>query len=119
MIGDLWNNNKRRDVCTREGQRFYRGKKYAVEKETGYLVCTTGNRKRLHVAMYEQEILKGEAIPPGYVIHHIDCNKNNNTINNLCCISIEEHEWIHNRKDKGDLSRTIVDKYTGRVIEYK
>lgn len=94
MIGDLWNTNKRKDVCTREGQRMYMGKKYAVEKETGYLVCTTGGRQRLHVAIWEHEM--GREVPPGCVIHHLDWNKRNNIIENLVCVTVEEHEKIHN-----------------------
>ena len=62
VIGDMFNNNKRRNVCTREGQKMYNGKKYAQDKETGYYVCTTGNRKRLHVAMWES--VAGRNCPP-------------------------------------------------------
>lgn len=120
MIGDLFNNNRKRDVCTREGQRFYRGKKYAVEAGTGYLVCTTGKRKRLHVVMYEQEVLGGMEIPDGMVVHHIDCDKTHNEISNLACVSIEEHEWIHNRsKSERESDRIIIDRFTGNVVEYK
>ena len=94
MIGDMFNNNKRRDVCTREGQRMYMGKKYAKEETTGYYVCTSGSRKRLHVAMWEQRW--GREVPPGCVIHHLDWNKNNNVIENLVCLTVEEHERVHN-----------------------
>ena len=56
MIGDMLNNNKRRKVVTREGQKMYMGKKYARDSKTGYYVCTTGKkRQRLHVAMWEHE----------------------------------------------------------------
>ena len=58
MIGDMLNNNKRRDVKTRADQVMFYGKKYRQDKKTGYYVCTTasetGNRKRLHVAMWEE-----------------------------------------------------------------
>lgn len=93
--------NKRK-VVTREGQRMYHGKKYAIEKSTGYYVCTSGKRRRLHDVMWECENIDGiKAIPAGYVVHHIDWNKNNNIINNLTCISVEGHNLIHNPpKDK-------------------
>lgn len=94
MIGDMFNNNRRRDVCTREGQRMYNGKKYAKEEGTGYYVCTSGARKRLHVVMWEQKW--GIEVPPGCVIHHLDWNKNNNTVDNLICLTISEHERVHN-----------------------
>lgn len=62
MIGDLFNNNKRKDVCTRLDQVMYMGKKYRQDKKTGYYVCTSGNRKRLHVAMWES--VAGRNCPP-------------------------------------------------------
>lgn len=98
MIGDLFNNNKKRDVITREGQRFYKGKKYAIEKDTGYYVCTTvdesGIRRRLHVVMWEAE--HGEKVGEGEIIHHKDWNKNNNVPENLEKVTVEEHNLIHN-----------------------
>lgn len=94
MIGDLWNNNKKKDVCTREDQRMFMGHKYRREAGTGYYVCTTGDRKRLHVAMWEHEA--GRCVPPGCVVHHLDWNKEHNEVDNLVCVSVEEHERIHN-----------------------
>ena len=75
---------------------MYRGKKYAEERETGYLVCTSGKRKRLHVVMYETERLGGAEVPEGYVIHHKDWNKRNNVIDNLVMVTVQEHNLIHN-----------------------
>lgn len=83
-------------MCTRIGQVIYKGKKYAIEKETGYLVCTTGKRERLHIVKYREEVLGGKEVPPGCVIHHLDWNKNNNTVENLVCLTIWEHECVHN-----------------------
>ena len=37
MIGDMLNNNKRRDVCTRLDQQMYLGKKYRQDKKTRLL----------------------------------------------------------------------------------
>lgn len=85
-----------RKVVTREGQKLYMGKKYAIEQKTGYYVCTTGKRERLHIVKYREEVLGGREVPPGCVIHHLDWNKSNNNVENLICVSIEEHERIHN-----------------------
>lgn len=38
-------------------------------------------------------------IPVGYEIHHIDGNKNNNHIDNLECLSIEEHLHQHEKQN--------------------
>lgn len=112
MIGDLFNNNRRRDVCTREGQKMYHGKKYAQDKETGYYVCTTGERKRLHVAIWEHE--HGMAVPPGCVIHHKDWCKTNNSVENLTCVTVEGHEEIHNHKE--GTHGEVLDFVTGDVV---
>lgn len=94
MIGDMLNNNKRREVKTREDQVMYMGKKYRQDKKTGYYVCTSGSRKRLHVAIWEAEA--GRRVPPGCVIHHVDWVKTHNEIFNLVCVTVSEHERIHN-----------------------
>lgn len=107
MLGDLFNNNKRRDVCTREDQVMRFGKKWRADKKTGYYVCTTGERKRLHVEVWEQA--HKVQVPKGCVIHHLDWNKNNNKIENLICVTVEEHERIHN----------IIGGPAGRTYGYK
>lgn len=94
MIGDMLNNNKRREVVTRLDQQMYLGKKYRQDKKTGYYVCTSGSRKRLHVAMWEAEA--GMSVPVGCVIHHVNWNKGDNIIENLVCVTVAEHERIHN-----------------------
>lgn len=93
MIGDLFNNNKRKDVCTRLDQVMRFGKKWKQEA-SGYYVCTTGERKRLHIAVWEHE--HGVRVPPGCIIHHLDWNKTNNNIENLICLTVWEHEQVHN-----------------------
>ena len=84
-IGDFDSKSRNtRKVVTREGQKF---------------VCTSGERKRLHVAIWEHE--NGREVPSGYVIHHKDWNKTNNSVDNLVCITIREHELIHTPPKKG------------------
>lgn len=95
MIGDLFNNNKRKDVCTREDQVMRFNKKWREDKKTGYYICTTGERKRLHVKVWER--FWGVSVPEDCVIHHLDWNKKNNNIENLICVTVAEHEKIHNK----------------------
>jgi hypothetical protein len=114
MIGDMFNNNNRRNVCTREGQLMYMGKKYAQEK-SGYYVCTSGKRRRLHDVMWEHET--GLKIPEGCVVHHIDCNKTHNEISNLTCITVFGHNLIHNpSKNRSDYNIKIVPGGISEVI---
>lgn len=112
MIGDMFNNNKRRDVVTRVGQKMYNGKKYAQDKNTGYYVCTSGERKRLHVVIWEHE--HGMAVPEGCVIHHKDWVKTNNSVENLTCVLVEDHERIHNHP-KGEHGE-VLDAVSGAVV---
>lgn len=119
-IGDFDKVNKKK-IITREGQKLYMGKKYAQDKRTGYYICTSGNRKRLHIAVWEHE--HGVAVPPGCVIHHLDWDKTNNDINNLICLTIQEHERLHNviGGEKGkqwgyELVKTRVDGLPPDVI---
>ena len=108
MIGDLFNNNKKKDVCTREDQILFNGKKYRQDKKTGYYICTTGNRMRLHVAMWEA--VNGP-VPPGMVVHHKDWVKTHNEISNFALVTHEEHNLIHNRPEKlTDREAEIVEK---------
>lgn len=101
FIGDLFNNNKRRDVVTRADQVMRFGKKWRQDKKTGYYLCTTldksGNRRRLHDVLWEHENIDGiDKIPKGCVIHHIDWDKTHNEINNLTCVTVFGHNLIHN-----------------------
>lgn len=51
--------------------------------------------KRSKMYRYYWEKHHGKKIPKGYHIHHIDGNKDNNSINNLLCVSPEEHKKLH------------------------
>lgn len=57
-------------------------------RNTGYYSMTTGDRCLMHRYVWQKE--RGE-IPEGWDIHHIDCNKANNDINNLECLPKSEH----------------------------
>lgn len=41
-----------------------------------------------------------EAARHGCVIHHLDWDKSNNVIENLVCVTMEEHNLIHNAGGK-------------------
>ena len=55
-------------------------------------------------------------IPDGYEIHHKDGNRKNNSIENLMCVSLEEHYNIHYKQ--GDyLACAIMSKRMGLTKE--
>ena len=85
----------RRGKITREGQILFNGKLYG-RNASGYYLCTSGSRERLHVAVWKKH-WGVEEIPAGCVIHHLDWNKNNNKWENLVCLTVEEHERVHNK----------------------
>lgn len=57
-------------------------------------------RKRLHDAMWEEAA--GREVPPGCVIHHVDWVKTHNEVGNLVCVTVSEHNLIHNPPGGGD-----------------
>lgn len=92
-IGEIDKPSSRRGKRTREDQILFNGKLYSKNK-SGYYICSSGGRKRLHVAIWEYYHKRD--VPKGCAIHHLDWNKNNNNINNLICVTRREHETIHN-----------------------
>lgn len=74
-----------------EKHKYFNGKKFTRDEQTGYYLNST-IRKRLH--RYVWEFHKGE-IPNGYHIHHVDHDKTNNDIENLKAISASEHTSLH------------------------
>ena len=64
--------------------------------KNGYYMLSSA--RRLHVVIWENHY--GKSVPKGYVIHHIDGNKTNNSINNLQCVKRELHVKYHNKHKK-------------------
>lgn len=61
----------------------------------GYVRIWSNNKKTyIKKHRYIWEKYKGE-IPKGYVIHHKDGNKKNNTINNLECLGKIKHDKLN------------------------
>lgn len=68
-------------------QRF-NGVNYRRNKRGWYQTPYTA----LHIEVWKFH--RGD-IPKGYEIHHVDCNKDNNQIENLQCVTRAEHVQIH------------------------
>ena len=60
---------------------------------SGYIMISINN-KQIQEHRYVWEQVNG-IIPKGYIIHHIDENKLNNSIDNLQCMTNGEHSYLH------------------------
>ena len=83
---------------------FYNAKRWVKDNKKGYYHAHFGKTtKLLHRQVWEDNY--GE-IPKGYHIHHIDENKDNNTIDNLELLNMHEHLRNHflNNVKKGILN---------------
>lgn len=52
-----------------------------------------------HIDVWEKHT--GIPVHDGFVVHHLDGNKQNNDISNLCLMTFGGHSAYHNRKRKG------------------
>ena len=70
----------------------YAGRRYTIG-DHGYYRATEGDRELLHRSVWKRE--RG-SIPDGWQIHHIDHDKTNNEVENLECLTIEDHARLYN-----------------------
>lgn len=61
-----------------------------------YVKLNDGISHAVHVITWEA--FNSKKVPDGYVIHHINFNPEDNRIENLQCITIEEHVKLHKSK---------------------
>lgn len=69
----------------------YDGLLFCLDSKTGYYLNSTTS-ERLHRYVWEHE---AGPIPPGFHVHHIDRDKTNNSIDNLCLMNETAHKRIH------------------------
>lgn len=93
---------KRRPYCVKCGHKrrietlgghgpTWNGGEFTTKQ--GYIkVLVNGNYMPKHRYVYEQA---NGPIPDGYVIHHKDHNKQNNSLENLECLSKHDHDNYH------------------------
>ncbi len=73
--------------------QVFDGRRYMARKNDGYWRATTGNRKQMHVAVWEKA---NGPLPRGYGVHHKDLDRSNNALENLELLTIEEISSKHN-----------------------
>lgn len=67
---------------------------------TGYKLIYVGNKKYKSAHRKAMEDYLGQELPRGIVVHHIDHNKLNNDVENLCLFTPEEHNIFHKHEEK-------------------
>lgn len=90
----IWEKLKNAGIETRKKKQLpfimYDSKKWTISKTTGYYRLTNSRKVHISLHRYVYEKEKG-MIPKGYDIHHLDCDKSNNQIDNLECLPKAEH----------------------------
>lgn len=86
---------------------------YGYHFNNGYYAFKLGKhvRKLCHVLMWET--FKG-SIPKGYEIHHINHNRSDNRLENLCLIEKQKHLELH----KKDRIKSVVKSKSKPVLQY-
>lgn len=95
-------NNSEKQFVLLDGIRFY-------PTSQGYWVGSVGPKKikRMHIYVWEKH--NGQ-VPKGHIVHHIDGDKGNNSIENLCLVTRREHGAIHG-PENAETARTMLEKH--------
>jgi len=75
-----------------ETHQIHFGRKFNLDKKTGYWLSTDYPRIRAHCWVW---VNYHGTIPKGYHIHHKDEDKSNNSIENLALLSPSAHVTLH------------------------
>jgi hypothetical protein len=73
---------------------YFNNNRYCKDERTGYYRCSK-TRTNLHRDIYKFH--KGE-ISNEYSVHHVDHDKSNNSIENLCSMERNKHMQLHNEE---------------------
>lgn len=94
--------NSNKECIVLDGIRFYPSKQ-------GYWVGSIGPKKikRMHIYVWEKHY---GPVPPGCIIHHIDGNKGNNSIENLRLVTRGQHGAIH-APENAERNRVIMAEH--------
>ena len=82
--------------------QYHFGKKFYIDKKTGYWISTCCPKVRAHVWVWRKT---NGSIPKTHHVHHKDGNKSNNNINNLECLHRSDHFKVHLTEERRQWSR--------------
>lgn len=98
--------------------------KFKIDKTLGYKYVYLPDHELANAAgkVYEHIYFvcfdKQEPIPDGMVVHHIDRDRTNNTLDNLIVLSNEEHAKLHQTEDNGSIYLSSKCPVCDTEIEY-
>lgn len=93
----------RRKYCSKQCQGLAYTERYLGERNPnfknknnvgGYELTYKVGREFIH-RLIVKEYLNLSCLPKGYQVHHRDCNRCNNKINNLVLLNNSDHRWLH------------------------
>lgn len=79
----------------------YKGENY-------YVAYVKGRKIRLHTFIWEMS--NNKIVPKNYVIHHIDFNPLNNSIENLALLTKSEHQKVHYKEFSNEQKEKVREK---------
>jgi hypothetical protein len=80
-----------------------------VYERSGELVIKHNGKIQSYYRFLVEQYL-GQQIPAGYIVHHIDFDHNNNSLDNLMLMPQTLHCWVHRCKAQG-LFVSNLDKF--------
>lgn len=97
--------------------------KGVISDGKGYLMILkpdwyTGRKNSKHVYLHDViicEQLGLTELPKNYVVHHVDGNKTNNSIDNLCLITLAGHSKLHQMQRKMCKVQRLSDNGVGET----
>ena len=84
--------------CARQGPNSARWNGGRWIATNGYVIRTIPGRGRITEHRWVWEQAYGP-IPDGYVVHHVDGNRQNNDLSNLTLMTPSDHSQLHRRLD--------------------
>jgi len=87
-------------------------KRFIGSVNNGYIITTLGS---IHKLVYETFI---GPIPEGYDVHHINHNRQDNRLENLCLIEHKKHSKIHIEEHKEKTINSTTKKCSKPVCQY-
>lgn len=89
--------------------------KNRIYDHQGYLLDENNHCKKAHREIC-RNILGIDKLPKEFDVHHRDCNKTNNTPDNLVLLSKSSHRWLHKQFGNATLRAFVDEKISLKTL---